>query len=60
MFCFQSEKTSTLQLKTEDILWDLLHLLENTYDQKRISAKPSPNQNLNFNTKSNLNHNTNT
>jgi len=40
---------------------DLLHLIENTFDRKRIYANPSssPNPNSNPNTNPNSNHNRN-
>jgi len=45
--------------KQNQFMMDLLYLLENTFDRKRISAKlcPNPNSNLNPNTKPNRNTN---
>jgi len=45
------------------VMWhvDLLHLIENTFDRKRIYANPNsyPNPNSNLNTKPNSNSNPN-
>jgi len=56
----RSNETMTKYIRCKNIVkskvvkeMNLLHLLENTFDRKRISANPSPNPNPNCN--SNLN-----